>query len=169
MRQGLLSLVEGAATTLPWAVARIRPTRWDKDVRELISKVCLECFGGQYGWAVNTSLPYDLYTPPDWWNACRHLLDDNQEWAIFHHAVRLAADLDTFLFVMERHAPVLARHCREDLDLLGVLADWCEDAGLPHAAAETRYHAERVRDWRRGPMPSGDLPDRNQWAGMEME
>jgi hypothetical protein len=168
MRQGLLSLVEDAAAVMRWSHPFRRPTTRDAIIDQLLDKVCLECFGGQYGWAVNTSLPYDRYTPDEWWGVCSRLSDD-PDWIPFHQAVRLAADLDTFLFVMERHAPVLARDCRDDLDLLGVLADWCEDAGLPHAAAEARYHAERVRERRRGPVPSGDSPDRSEWLGVETE
>ncbi|MGL4553874.1 MAG: hypothetical protein ACRC33_22170 [Gemmataceae bacterium] len=158
MSAGLLALVEAAAE------AARRAFR-DATVSAMLDKVCLECFGGQYQWAESTSRPDGRYTPEEWWDACRlHRLDQHPDWRPFHHAVRLAADLDTFLAVMERHAPVLARACRDDLDLIGVLADWCEDAGLPHAAAETRYHAELVREWRRGPAVPPGRPEFSEWS-----
>ena len=49
--------------------------------------------------------------------------------------------LDDFLFTLEgdRYSGPLARACREDLALLTILADWCEDHDRPVAAAEARH------------------------------
>src|SRR5262249_33422176 len=154
MRQGLLSLLEDAAE----AVRRLVPTdvhhRLPAD--EVIDAMCL---WPQFAWTASRSphglngravTPWDAFLPGEW-VAAVSLPHAWPVWERFGEAGRLAADLDTFLFVLERHTPALARDCRADLDLLGVLADWCEDAGLPRAAAEARYHAERVREWLRGP------------------
>jgi hypothetical protein len=62
------------------------------------------------------------------------------EWEEFDRVMQLADRIDSFLAGLEcRHPLALARDCRNELDLLGVLADWCDDAGLPHAAAEARH------------------------------
>jgi hypothetical protein len=62
-------------------------------------------------------------------------------WRDFHDAVVLAERIDSFLGTLEGGGPAapLARDCRADLDLLLVLADWCQDAGQTRAAAEARH------------------------------
>src|SRR5262249_26150828 len=103
---GLLDLVEQAAD-------RARRSWPDGVVRELIDKVCLECFGGLYAFAVNTSYPSDLFTPREWWEEAAYL-DDDPDWVPFHEAVCLAERVDTFLEVMERDRATrpLAGDCR---------------------------------------------------------
>ena len=59
----------------------------------------------------------------------------------FWEANEQVSRLDDFLFTFEadprcRH---LARDCRDDLALLNILADWCEDNDRPVAAAEARH------------------------------
>jgi hypothetical protein len=65
----------------------------------------------------------------------------NVPWAAFQEAVRLTERIDSFLAVMERGDPgaPLARDCRRELDLLCVLADWCQDAGRVQVAEEARH------------------------------
>jgi hypothetical protein len=78
--------------------------------------------------------------------------DEQGEWWEFMDVVDLADALDNFLAVLEadRRAAALARDCRGELDLLLVLADLCEDAGLPRAAAEARHYHGLVESlWRR--------------------
>ncbi len=61
-----------------------------------------------------------------------------------------AERIDYFLAALEREGTTrqLARDCRDDLDLLLVLADWCQDAGLPRAATEARHLHGLVRSYR---------------------
>jgi hypothetical protein len=68
-------------------------------------------------------------------------------WGTFTEVFELAAWVDSFLATLERGGPGkgLARGCREDLDGLPVLADWCEENGLPAAAAEARHLHRLVR------------------------
>jgi len=56
-------------------------------------------------------------------------------------AAEQVSRLDDFLFTLEgdRRCRHLARDCRDDLALLNVLADWCEDHDRPVAAAEARH------------------------------
>jgi hypothetical protein len=59
-------------------------------------------------------------------------------WTAFLEAVRLAAEIDGFLVILEAEPACrpLARECRERLGLLSVIADWCQDNARPHAATE---------------------------------
>ena len=65
-------------------------------------------------------------------------------------AVCLAERVDNFLATVEREGTTrqLARDCRDNLDLLTVLADWCEDASLPWTASEARHLHRLVRAYR---------------------
>jgi hypothetical protein len=67
-------------------------------------------------------------------------LEDSPNWDAFAHACSLADRIDSLLAPLERGpgAPV-ARGCRDDLDALPVLADWCDDHALPCAAREARH------------------------------
>lgn len=69
------------------------------------------------------------------------------ELAAFIDVCHLVADLDSFLAVMESHGPAmsLAQECRNNLGLLSVLEDWCQDLGLSSAVAEVRYWRKQVR------------------------
>lgn len=159
---GLLNLVEAAAD-------RARRVFIDPEVRELIDKVCLECFGGLYGFAVNTSFPYDIFTPPEWWDAAVEL-DINPDWVPFHDAVCLAERIDSFLVVMEADGPTrpLAHDCRGDLELLGVLADWCQDNDRAASASEARHLLSLVRSHRRGPGPVDRVAAEQEWGPDEL-
>jgi hypothetical protein len=57
----------------------------------------------------------------------------------------LAVRIDAMLFSLEKSARSLALACRDDLDSLPVLADWCDDNGLPASAAELRHLYGLVR------------------------
>jgi hypothetical protein len=62
-------------------------------------------------------------------------------------ACAVAERVDCFLATLETGAQSrqLASGCRDDLDGLLVLADWCEENGLPAAAAEARHLHGLVR------------------------
>ena len=64
-------------------------------------------------------------------------------------ACELAELIDTFLAVLERQVPTpLVAGCRDDLDTLPILADWCEENGLPMAGREARHLHGLVRSSR---------------------
>ena len=67
--------------------------------------------------------------------------DDNMEGKTFWKAIDQTSRIDDFLFTLEcdRRCRPLARDCRDDLALLNVLADWCEDHDRPVVAAEARH------------------------------
>lgn len=151
-RRGLVSLVEAARDR---ALARRRIEDWHIDTQgwdpalasvcrqaaaAIAGEVCRLCLGGQFKWAVNVAYPYDLFIPEELWEAVS-ALDGCPAWQEFCDAVALAERLDSFLTVLERdpHTHPLARDCRHDLELLCVLADWCDDHGRPAAAAEARH------------------------------
>jgi hypothetical protein len=77
-------------------------------------------------------------------------------WEAFLEACELAERIDAFLATLEQGGPggQVARECRDDLDLLPVLADWCDDNGLPLSAAEAR-HLHRLIDARDREYPLG--------------
>jgi hypothetical protein len=66
-------------------------------------------------------------------------------WKRLCDACDLAARIDALLFSLEKPARALALACRDDLDSLPVLADWCEDNGLPASAADLRHLHGLVR------------------------
>ncbi len=68
-------------------------------------------------------------------------------WTSFAWVCELAERINSLLTGLEYAGPgkALARACREDLEGLAVLADWCEDAGLPWTASETRRLHDLVR------------------------
>jgi hypothetical protein len=73
-------------------------------------------------------------------------LDDCPNWEKLEEVCGLASDIDSFLATLERGpGRELARGCRQDVDGLAVLADWCEENGLPAAAAEARHLHGLVR------------------------
>jgi hypothetical protein len=67
-------------------------------------------------------------------------------WGVFCEAVSLADLIDNFLATLESDQRLagLARDCRDELDLLLVLADLCEDIGSSLAAREARYLHEQA-------------------------
>jgi hypothetical protein len=87
-------------------------------------------------------IPEPLYGTVFW-------LDNMKAAGELTEAVILAERVDYFLAALEREGTTrqLARDCRDDLDLLLVLADWCHDAGLPRAAAEARHLHGLVRSY----------------------
>jgi hypothetical protein len=69
------------------------------------------------------------------------VIDDNPRWNSFLRSLEEVSRLGDFLSTLEtdpRCRP-LARDCRDDLSLLNVLADWCEDNERPVTAAEARH------------------------------
>ncbi len=72
---------------------------------------------------------------------------DHANWSSFTWACELAERIDCLLLTLEqsRWGANLARGCRQDLDGLLVLADWCEDTDLPRAASEARHLHGLVR------------------------
>jgi hypothetical protein len=67
-------------------------------------------------------------------------------WDLFWEACELAEELDNYLAVLEPQAPrALVAGCRDDLDTLPILADWCEENGLPMAGREARRLHDLVR------------------------
>jgi hypothetical protein len=95
---------------------------------------------GLFFYTSNISYPYDLYVPEGLWESLVDL-DECPAWMEFHEACLTAERIDSFLAVLERAGVTaqVARDCRDDLDLLLVLADWCVDSGLPRSAAEARH------------------------------
>jgi hypothetical protein len=82
-------------------------------------------------------------------------LRDSLVWGEFASVCNIAERIDAFLAVFERDrasAP-LARRCRDDLDALLILADWCEENDLPMAAREARHFDDLVRYLRRDLFP----------------
>lgn len=72
-------------------------------------------------------------------------------WWGFRDVIRLCDQIDNFLATLEgdRRATGLARACRDDLDLLLILADCCEEHDLPRAAEQARYyHGLAESKWR---------------------
>jgi hypothetical protein len=86
-------------------------------------------------------------TTPYWHPRAEFVLEDDADlgdcpaWAAFREACELAERIDSFLAAVGRGAQGagLAVDCRECLDTLLVLADWCDDRGQPAAAAEARH------------------------------
>ncbi len=77
------------------------------------------------------------------------LSPDCPEWGAFLYACETAERVDCFLACLERGpGGPLARDCRRDLELLLVLADWCDENGRALAAAEARHLHGLVRSLR---------------------
>jgi hypothetical protein len=111
-------------------------------------EVCSLALGGQFRLAARFAACGDVYVyAPAAMAEHLAVLDQCPEWAAFVRAVELAERIDSYLAVMQadRRTAALAQDCRGELDLLGVLADLCEDAGLPRAAAEARQLHELAR------------------------
>jgi hypothetical protein len=66
---------------------------------------------------------------------------DDAPWVELGDNIDVLGRIEDFLTVQELHgpSPQLARDCREDLDLLLVMVDYCLDQGQPLAAEEARY------------------------------
>jgi hypothetical protein len=74
-------------------------------------------------------------------------LEDDPAWQQLNVICELADRVDNFLAVLEvgGEGGQVARACRDDLELLPVLADWHEEHGRPTVAAETRHLLGIVR------------------------
>jgi hypothetical protein len=155
---GLVQLVERAREQ---ALAGDAVARWYREAHDfqrgaarrcqeaayaVADEVCKLALGGQFRWGCNVAFPYDLYVPMELWDDLA-LIDECPAWLAFNDAIVLAERIDSYLGVLEgdRRTAVLAQDCRGELDLLLVLADLCEDAGLPRAAAEARHLHELAR------------------------
>ena len=103
-------------------------------------EVCQLALGGQFRWARLVAYPYDVYVPMTLLDDLE-LLDECPAWVAFEEVVDLAERIDSFLAVVQsdRRTAALAQDCRGELDLMGVLADLCEDLEQPRAAAEARH------------------------------
>jgi hypothetical protein len=149
-RTGLVELVEAARDR---ALARDHIERWHIEVhewakdyaesakevaREIAAEACLLCQGGQFRRARKLVAARDAYIPDHLWDLLEWV-PECPTWAAFAGVVALAERIDSLLAALEPEAGPLARDCRDDLDLLGVLADWCDDAGKARAAAEARH------------------------------
>ncbi len=152
-RTGLVELVEAARER---ALKRHRIARWflesydpdsdldlpeesiERAVERLAEEVCRLCVCGWFESAATLSSgQWDEESPwlgLSWLQECPY-------WAAISEILHLAARIDSFLAVLEADQRTygLARECRGDLDLLGVLADLCQDSGQPNAASEARH------------------------------
>jgi hypothetical protein len=87
----------------------------------------------------------------DWITQAGYSIDlsDAPAWGCFADACNLAERIDSLLATLESGpGSGLARGCRDDLDGLAVLADWCDDQGLAASAREARHLHGLVRDVR---------------------
>jgi hypothetical protein len=82
------------------------------------------------------------------WDYIETALDECPSWVAFREVCNLVGRIDGLLGVLEHDGVALARSCREDLDALLVLADWCDDCGRPAVAAEARHLHGLVRHFR---------------------
>jgi hypothetical protein len=110
------------------------------DAEEVARGVCSLCRSGQYRSADFMAFPDPDFVPEEYWGSLE-LLDECPAWGEFREVVELVERIDCFLTVQENHgpSPQLARDCREDLNLLLVMVDYCLDQGRPLAAAEARH------------------------------
>jgi hypothetical protein len=69
-------------------------------------------------------------------------------WRPFQELCHVLDAADALLATLERHpaAVALARAGRQDIDVLSILADWCEDNQRPAAGAELRRLRSLLRD-----------------------
>ena len=67
--------------------------------------------------------------------------DFHEVWIPFMEACELAERIDSFLASLSTNntTAAFARGCRDDLTTLLILADWCDEHNLPHAASEARH------------------------------
>jgi hypothetical protein len=170
---GLLELVEEAREAL---VTRSPVAAWYRSMAEpehlaeqlqavaegLSEIVCRLCAAGQYHRRCMDDIEY--FHDDAYWHL--RVVSSCPLWGRFSAVVELAAQIDSFLFALESHCPCppLARDCRRDLDLLTVLADACQDAGLLLSAQTARSLLSLVQSARRDiiladPDPDDDGPD----------
>jgi hypothetical protein len=129
-------LIESNGFSPEWA-DEVRQT-----ARDIADKVICLCWEGKFRSAVDYAAG-EHFEPVRVnelaWNA--QYLFEVPSWLALPEAVRLAERIDSFLAVLERGDPgaLLARDCRQELDLLCVLADWCQDAGQLQVAEEARH------------------------------
>src|SRR5262245_37319820 len=155
---GLVELIERARDR---ALAGDAIARWHREeydwepdsgddaqaaAQAVADEVCSLALGGQFRWACHVAYPYDVYVPMAMWDDLQ-LLDECPAWVAFHDVVALAERIDSFLAVTyaDRRLAALAQDCRGELDLLGVLADLCDDLALPRAAEQARHLHELAR------------------------
>ena len=96
-----------------------------------------------------------------------HWVGDYSPLRCFQEACQLAERIDCLLALpLPGVAAALARSCRNDLDLLAVLADWLAENDRPAAAAEARHLLSLVRS-QPPPHPLGRPPD--WWEDVVLE
>jgi hypothetical protein len=94
---------------------------------------------------------------------CFGSLDDLLLLKAFQATCELAERIDSFLALrFDGMGAALARACREDLEVLTVLADWHADEGRPRAAAEARHLLALVHSLPRVPPASARRPP--EWS-----
>jgi hypothetical protein len=129
-------------------------------IKGVVVQVCLAAWGGDYRHVASLArwgaeIVHDTVLDKERW--IRGGLDRCSHWQAFCEVCELAGRIDALIDVLERDGVALARSCREDLDALPVLADWCDDSGRPAAAAEVRHLHAQVRHCRAvlaaGPRP----------------
>jgi hypothetical protein len=128
-----------------------------QDVAEALANATVaRAWHGSFFRAGTTGYPWPQWLCPralgDSWEESSSELDDYPPWQMFADACAVAERIDDFLAVFERDraSTPLARACRHDLDTLPILADWCEENGLPLAAREARHLHDQVRYLRQG-------------------
>lgn len=87
---------------------------------------------------LNLHIPRDLF-----------VLADFAPWRDFADGCDLADRIDNFLAASRggKTQTALVEACRHDLNLLLVLADWCDENKLPMTAAEARHLHRLVRSY----------------------
>jgi hypothetical protein len=97
----------------------------------------------------------------------RYVLGLYAAWRDFLDVVFLADEIDSLLAVLEadRQAAGLARACRDELDLLLILAEFCEDHAMPRAAEQARFFHDLAESaWRTWPgKPSDEILDQEEF------
>jgi hypothetical protein len=153
---GLVELVERARERLlardlgilrwhieTYGLSRDQAQFCEETYREIADSVCEDARNGYFfcPW-----FPDDLYYERELYERIEQVVDCPL-WLEFQFAAGLASDIDSFLAVLEsdQRTSALANDCRRELDLLLVLADLSEDAGLPLAAGEARHLYALVR------------------------
>lgn len=109
-------------------------------VDDLLADLCRPCAAGLFR-VVRPELTHPVILFRDDWAQDTAGFDSCPLWHAFRDAIDLADRIDSFLAVMSFHgpSPPLARDCADDLALLPVLADCCEDHGRHQSAQEARH------------------------------
>jgi hypothetical protein len=118
---------------------------------ELAHEACLLCLAGQFAQA-RRQTEFDDDGPLEVRWAQLVMFGTCQPWTAFREVILLAQRIDSFMSALESDqlARPLVRDCRGNLDLLCVLADWCQDNDRPRAATEARPLHDLACSYQRG-------------------